>query len=138
MSCIYRKCLFVKYGACNKMSKGTVKKCQDWIRPVSTFYCLLLFIQNFICCHGEFSDKQEFTGMLQEFYRNSTRFQIEFLEIGRNIRLCYGRHLIFTGIHEFLFVGSNSSCCKKPGFKKIFSNQIRNVYIGFLLSNLSL
>ena len=52
--------------------------------------------------HGEFfSDKQEFTGIQQEFYRNSTGIQIEFLKIGRNIRLCYSRHLIFTRIQNY-------------------------------------
>ena len=31
-----------------------------------------------------FSDKQEFTGIQQEFYQNSTEIQIEFQKIGRN------------------------------------------------------
>ena len=68
-----------------------------------------------------FSDKQEFTLIQQLFYRNSTGIQIEFLKIGRNIRLCYTSTvdtsflpefritgIQFTGIHrnspEFLFV----------------------------------
>ena len=37
----------------------------------------------------------------QEFYQNSTVIQIEFLNIGRNICLCYSRHLIFTGIQNY-------------------------------------
>ena len=47
-----------------------------------------------------FSDKQD-TGIQQEFYRNSTGIQIEFLNIGRKICLCYSRHLIFTGIQNY-------------------------------------
>ena len=41
------------------------------------------------------------TGILPKFYY--TGIQIEFLKIGRNIRLCYS-YYCNTGIPEFLFV----------------------------------
>ena len=67
-----------------------------------------------------FSDKQEFTGIQQEFYRNSTGIQIEFLKIGKNIRLCYtySRHLIFTGIQNY----RNSIYRNSPEFTGIHRN----------------
>ena len=68
-----------------------------------------------------FFGQTKFTGIQQDVT------SIEFLKIGRNIRLCYSRHLIFTGIqnyrnsvyrnspeftgiHEFLFVGGGEVC----------------------------
>ena len=65
-----------------------------------------------------FLDKQEFTGIQQEFYRNSTGIQIEFLKIGRKIRLCYRRHLIFTGNQNY----RNSVYRNSPEFTRIHRN----------------
>ena len=65
-----------------------------------------------------FPDKQKFTGIQQEFYRNSTGIQIEFLKIGRKIRLCYRRHLIFTGNQNY----RNSVYRNSPEFTGIHRN----------------
>ena len=65
------------------------------------FYYIQIIFHNYYISRWIFSDKQEFAGIQQEFYRNSTGIQIKLLKVGRHIRLCYSRHLIFTRIENY-------------------------------------
>ena len=64
------------------------------------------------------------TGILPKFYY--TGIQIEFLNSGRNIRLCYSRRLIFTGIQIY----RNSVIYRNsPEFTGIHRNSRSNIVL---------